>query len=332
MEESFERKRHRFVSTLFLLGMFLVLPFPSESLALEMNVLIGALNVCVLMAAAMTFFGVYVSGLLVYVSLCLAIVLFFKSQSFLALIFVTVYLLWNSIKVNRLIKENKWGPLKSLLILSAVYSFSNAWAQNSLAKPEAELPKHLTGYQMRDITSCGLVDQIPWKFRPDGKKVRLLVKDTFRFQSEAQFADWELFQIMDSEGLTSAVFRRTLANGRAESLIVKDAVYNRVLETAKGSKTVEVQDLRSLVNRQALTFFHQDGSTIVYSPGSVGRSALVFQQGTANGGRLLAPVYLRGNYCDRPEDEENSDKQIKKTLKSTGETTQGSTESGGTQK
>jgi len=173
-----------------------------------------------------------------------------------------------------------------------------------------ELPKYLSGFELKDITSCLTVDTIPWKFRPDRRKTRLLLKDRLRHQSQTTFSEWSVFQVMDGDGFVSYVFRRPLSSGRNESMVVKDTVYNRVLDTARGPKTVESQDLRTLINRPALTFYHQDGSTVTYSPSSVGRSALVIQQ-AQTAGRLLPPVFLRGNFCDRPDDDEDADKASK---------------------
>jgi hypothetical protein len=168
------------------------------------------------------------------------------------------------------------------------------------------VPKYLEGYKLSDISSCGSIDQIPWKFRNDRRKTRVILKDLLRHQNESKYSTWEIHQIMDGEGFVSFIFRRALADGRFESIVVKDSQYNKIIDTPKGPRIVEAQDLKTLINRAALTFYSPDGGTVVFSPSSVGRSALIIDVG----GKLtrpLPPVFLRGNICDRPDDEENSD-------------------------
>jgi hypothetical protein len=307
MKETPERRKYRLYSTLFLLGIFLFVPSFSGLSSHGAKLLVSAfMFFCFLTALLVyldkTFFG----NTSLWVLLVLSAILFFKNISTPPLILSALFSVWRLMVRERLIKSSKWDVTIGLAFVFVI--------QTVYAKSDVEIPKYLSGYEVKDITSCGVVDKIPWKFRPDGKKTRLLLKDKLRHQTETQTLDWEVFQIMDKDGFTSWVFRRTLASGRAESIVIKDVVYNRILETKKGPKTVEVQDLRSLVNRPALTFYHKDGSTLVYSPSSVGRSALIIQQGNQSGGRILAPVFVRGNFCDRPEDEENSDSQSKKAV------------------
>ncbi len=226
--------------------------------------------------------------------------------------------MWLSKSQNRIMSAQKNSNM--ILILALVFvsvlfeSFCLAQTVGFEARSANKGAEVVEGFKLKDITSCGVVDKIPWKFRPDGRKARLLIKDNLRFQSETNFEPWELFQIMDREGFVSYIFRHTLVSGRLESIIIKDTVYNRVLETPKGNKTIESQSLKSLVNRQALAFYHADGSSLVYSPSSVGRSSLTLQQGQLGTGRILPPVFLRGNYCDRPDDEEDSDNQSRRAV------------------
>jgi hypothetical protein len=173
-----------------------------------------------------------------------------------------------------------------------------------------KLPKYLTGYTLYDIVSCGAIDQIPWKFRKDRKKTRMILKDKLRYMNQATFSDWSVFQILDPDGYVTFVFRRPTANGRFESLVLKDTIFNRVVDTKFGPKTVESQDLGSLINRPAVAFYSENGSTITFSPSASGNSMLTFQQAPGTG-RLLPPVFMRGSICDRPEDEEDSDRQQK---------------------
>jgi len=174
----------------------------------------------------------------------------------------------------------------------------------------SELPKYLTGYEVIDFSSCSVYDQIPWKFSPDKRKKRLLLKDKLRHQTETIFKTWEVHQVMDPEGFVSYIFRNAMADGRYDSIVIKDTIYNRFIETAKGKKQIELQDLKSLVNRQALAFYTQNGSTIALMPSTIGKSALVIQQGRSEG-RVLPPIFIRGNTCDRPDDDENADQKGK---------------------
>jgi hypothetical protein len=322
--ESPEKRRHRMWSTVFLLGVFLASPMPSENQIFATNILIISFLVLVLVTSSLIYFQNEFSEVLFVVCVLVASVMFFKGVSLVSLVFLLSFWLWRGVSKARLKLQKKWSVALALFFMTIQYiGVRQVNAQSSAQKGEenssdVEIPKYLSGYEIKDITSCGAVNKIPWKFRPDGKKTRLLLKDRMRHQTESQFLDWEVFQVMDKDGFTSWIFRRTLANGRSESIVVKDVVYNRILETPKGSKTVEVQDLRSLVNRTALSFFHKDGSSLVYSPSSVGRSALIIQQGSTGNNRLLAPVFVRGNFCDRPDDEENSDTQNKKAVEASG--------------
>ena len=172
----------------------------------------------------------------------------------------------------------------------------------------------MLGYTMNDITSCAVIDRVPWKFRPDQRKTRLLIKDYFRFQSQTEFYTWEFYQLMDKGGFISYVIRRPISSGRYESFIVKDTAYNRVIEDPKhGNKVVEQQDLKTLVNRETLVFYHANGSTIAYVPSSIGNSVLTIAQ-TSQTGRQLAPIYLRSSICDRPDDISDEDSTQKKIL------------------
>lgn len=176
-----------------------------------------------------------------------------------------------------------------------------------------ELPKYLTGYGIVDYSSCTVYDRIPWKFSPDRRKKRLILRDKLRHQLETTFKTWEVYQVMDGDGYVSYVFRNALPDGRYDSIVVKDTIYNRFVETPRGKKQTEFQDLRGLVNRPAIAFYGSDGGSISLLPSSIGRSALVIQQGKADG-RLMPPIYLRGNTCDRPDDDEDSDQKAKENV------------------
>lgn len=166
-------------------------------------------------------------------------------------------------------------------------------------------PKYLTGYGLADVSSCSAIDQVPWKFRPDRRKTRLLVRDTLRLSTEPTFETWEVNQVMDGQGYVTYVFSKMKNGRRVESLLIKDNVFNRVVEKNGVSKVVEVQDLRTLINRPVVSLAHPDGSTVVFSPGLAGQSVLTVELRQAVG-RPLAPLYVRGSFCERAQGETNS--------------------------
>jgi hypothetical protein len=176
-----------------------------------------------------------------------------------------------------------------------------------------EFPKYLNGYKINDYSSCLVYDQIPWRFAADQKKNRLLIRDKLRHQTEKVLKDWEIFQIMDRDGYVTYVFRNQIALKTYDSIVIKDTVYNRFIESPKKRKSVDFQDLRTLVNRPALTFYSRDGGTISLVPSSIGKSALVIQLAKAEG-RAIPPMFIRGSACDRPDDEENSDQRAKENM------------------
>lgn len=337
--------RFRLWRQVFLLGIFLFLPIPLPTMPSHVLILVNSLwgSLFFLTLSHWYFPGFW--GVFWFLSLVIAGVCFFKVSIFWVAPLLVLWRVWVSVAARRL-KVLSLVPLVFFCVPILFYN-SQAVAQvtnlesKSLIKPGSALfepresvlatPANLTGVatlKLKDITSCGIVDKIPWKFRPDGRKSRLLLTDTLRFQTEASFQLWDIYQIMDNEGFISFVFRRTLASGKQESIIVKDTIYNKVIDTPRGNKTIESQNLKSLVNRQALAFYHEDGSSIIYSPSSVGRSSLTLQQGQVGGGRILPPVFLRGNYCDRPDDEENSDAQNRRAVQASPGSTPSGTQGG----
>jgi len=164
------------------------------------------------------------------------------------------------------------------------------------------IPQFMKGYKINDLVSCGVVNDIPWRFRQDNRKTRLLVRDNLRLQTETRFSLWEFHQVMDTQGYVTYVFRRQLVNGRYETIAAKDQFYSRYIETKRGRKKVEVQNLKTLVNRPVLVFVHGDGSSLSFLPGLAGRSLVTIQLSQKDG-RYLSPVFLKGSVCDRPADE-----------------------------
>lgn len=162
------------------------------------------------------------------------------------------------------------------------------------------LPKYLLGYKLGELASCSAIEKIPWKFARDRRKTRLLMRDTLRLSTEFQPATWEVNQVMDGDGYVSYVFSKVRDGHRVESLVVKDNVFNRIVDRGGESKVTEVQDLRTLINRPVITLNHTDGSLISFSPGLAGQSLLTIELKHPEG-RPLPPVFVRGMYCDRPQ-------------------------------
>lgn len=191
---------------------------------------------------------------------------------------------------------------------------SNAIATNS-SPLSAKTSKAISGYALEDIVSCSFMDRIPWRFKEAGRKTRLLINDQLRLSSETAEARWEIYQVMDKEGFVTFIFRRALPSGQWESIVTRDSDFSRVLSLAKGRKSVtERQNLKTLIDRPALTFENSKGSSLSLIPGSTGTSALSIQLSQA-GGRMLPPLFIRGSTCARPIDEANdgATKEIKAT-------------------
>jgi hypothetical protein len=320
--------RTRLIACALALGIFAALPAPQSGAPLAWNLIVGGLWLCLAALAWASALAEDLVRVFWFAAFVLSVVAFLRLRYLLPLVLIASWGLWFQIRSQRELKKlvlfalllgtspSLWAMAKAKpLSSSATATLSPMAGESHSANPPAgavNIPKYLTGYQINDITSCGAIDQIPWRFKPDGRKVRLIMKDELRHQSETHTSPWEVYQVMDKDGFVSFVFRRALADGRYDAIVAKDSVYNRIIDTPKGPKTIEVQDLRTLINRPAITFYHTDGSTVTFSPSSVGRSALIIQLSSKDGGRLLPPVFLRGNICDRPEDEENSDTLNKK--------------------
>jgi len=259
-----------------------------------------------------------------FLSLFSALFVWWRAEVFLPLFVLGVFSIWLWVRHRRLQLGKKLVIALSLLVLPAVSA-----AQTPAPKV---IPKELSGLLLNEFSSCIVMDQIPWRFRPDGRKTRLLISDRLRVNTEVKFSQWQIHQVMDVNGFVSYIFRRPLASGRFESFITKNLIYNRVVDTPRGRRTVEVQELRNLVNRPVLSFFHEDGGSITYSPSSIGNALLTLQQSSGTG-RILPPIFLRGNYCDRPDSQEDIDRvrqsEIKQQEKDAGAAGAGASAAGG---
>jgi len=193
----------------------------------------------------------------------------------------------------------------AVLILGA---FSNApWAQlpsKALVPIQApaarvqdkiaELPVHQKGLTMSQVSSCIIINQLPWVFRKTKRQSRLLVRDKIRFSTQPEFLFWEIHQVMDQNGYISYVFKRPLPGGGSESIVTKENYYNRIQDRRGQKKIVDVRNLTNFVDRNALTFYTESGGRIVYQPGLSGQSRLSMAFDNAG-----PPVLLKGGDCRR---------------------------------
>lgn len=160
-----------------------------------------------------------------------------------------------------------------------------------------------TGGQLKvsQINSCSTIDRIPWVSKTGGKRTRKIFSDTLRLDREKTFSHWELFQVLGNDGEVSFIFQRIRKDGKEEYIAAKGAVTERIMEIRKGRRRlVDKQNMKPLINRTAISFLHKDGSRVEFVPGETGKStAILFP--TNEGGVSLAPVYLKGISCDKPE-------------------------------
>lgn len=187
-------------------------------------------------------------------------------------------------------------------IIFALFAFSNlASAQLPDSKPPAttqetisEIPVHVKGLSLAQISSCVVIDQLPWVFRKNKRQSRLLARDRIRLSTQSDFAIWEIHQVLDPNGYVSYVFRRPLPGGRFESIVTKENHYNRILDSDGTRKIVDVRNLMPLIDRAALTFYAPDGTYAVFKPGLAGKGSFIV---TYKGG--TAPLFLQGPSCER---------------------------------
>jgi len=297
-------KRTRLIALVLALGAVAALPTPSDEASTKLaQFLVPVLWLSFGAFAWSVWFRPDLQWVLWFSSVVLASVALFKGMSPLPLILAIVWALWFSARSKR------HPNMKMILLAFTALSFFETRAAEiprgnikaSTVAGTVEIPAYMRGNRLNEIASCGKADQIPWKFRPDNRKTRLLVKDVLRLNTESKFANWEVHQVMDAQGYVTYIFRKALANGRYESIVAKEYMYNKILETPRGPKVVEVQNLKNLINRPVLVFYHSDGGTLSYLPGLAGRSLVTIQLAQAEG-RLLPPVFFKGTVCDRPND------------------------------
>lgn len=300
----------RLMAVLFGIGIFAALPIPVSAMSNFWKVIIPLLWFMVGVFAWSIWFSVELTWPLWMVSTVLSLIVWLKGGPVIPLLLLAAWGPWYRIRTERE-KKSRGSTLKLVALLAFVGAPAFAKGKSgkdSVTPGSVMIPKYLRGYELNDLSTCLKIEEIPWRFRPDNRKTRLILRDTLRLGSETKFSTWEAHQVMDNEGYVTYIFRRVLASGQYESLVIKDNIYNRILETAKGPKITERQNLRNLINRPVFTFFHADGSTLAYLPGLAGRSLVTVQLSQAEG-RLLPPLFLKGSICDRPEDEKDTGNQ-----------------------
>lgn len=160
-----------------------------------------------------------------------------------------------------------------------------------------------TSGQLRvsQINSCSTIDRIPWVSKTGGKRTRKIFSDTLRLDREKIFSTWELYQVLGQSGEVTFIFQRIRKDGKEEYIAAKGAVTERIMEIRKGRRRlIDKQNMKPLINRTAISFMHKDGSRVEFVPGETGRSTTVLFP-TNDAGVSLAPVYLKGISCDKPE-------------------------------
>lgn len=298
--------RTRLLASALALSFVATLPVPTPRRAPEWNLVVFLLWVGVCALAWCAWYRPNLARLAWFTSLVVAFVGSFVAGTWTQFFLLAAWGAWLAQRRHRVAREasrsarGRTGALAAI----ALWILLGANAQGAgRADPASTIPKYLLGYKLAEVASCARIDQIPWKFRPDGRKVRLVLRDNLRLNTESKSSEWEIHQVMDREGYVTYIFRRPIGNAKYESFVTKDAAYNRILDTPRGPKVVETQNLKTFINRPVLTFSSADGSTVSFEPGLAGTSALNLQFGPSDSGRVAAPIYLRGNFCNRPDSE-----------------------------
>ncbi len=296
-------KRTRLLALILAMGAVAALPTPSDVAATSLaRFLVPVLWISFGAFAWSVWFREDLQWTLWFSSTVLALVAALKGLGLLPLVLSVVWALWYSTRRRRESRLKGWA----ILFLASVFSPQVGAEGIFVKKPAAipgtiEIPTWMTGNKLSDLASCASAEKIQWKFRSDNRKTRMILKDVLRLGSDTKFATWEIHQVMDKDGYVTYIFRKTLANGRYESIVAKENLYNKIVDTPRGQRVVEVQNLKSLINRPVFIFYHSDGSTVSYLPGLAGRSTLIIQLAQAEG-LILPPVYFKGSSCDRPND------------------------------
>lgn len=185
---------------------------------------------------------------------------------------------------------------------SAVSSFSSSSSSKAIPSAVRRAVDPTSGnLKVSQINSCATLDRIPWVTKTAGKRTRRIFKDELRLDREKIFSEWEMHQVLASSGEVSFIFQRTRNDGSEEFIAAKGDVTERIMEVRKGRRRlIDKQNMKPLINRTAISFMHKDGSRVEFIPGQTSKSTVVIYP-TNDIGVSLAPVYLKGISCDKPE-------------------------------
>ena len=287
-----EIKRSRLLALGLLLSLLLVIDAPDGSLKNNANLLLFVLWASILATSWSIWFKRSLSDLFWVLAIFCSTMLFIQKIAYLPLFALVVWRLWLGMREKR-------SASMSLIIflLLGTTSFVNA---QDLSKGGDNF-KYLTGFEINDLTSCGQVDLIPWKFKDNNRQTRLLLRDKLRLSTEKKYSDWSVHQVMDPDGIVTFIFQRLQEDGASEYLITKGAIFNRIVKRGRERRVTEMRNLSNLIDSPAFEFFHKDGSRVTFLPGSSGNSKLRVYLAAKPGSRVLPPLFLEGRSCTKPE-------------------------------
>ena len=207
-------------------------------------------------------------------------------------------------------RNTNLAPVAKYASLFFLFSISLGRAENEAPKKtkvqegiskRVALDSGSATLKVSQINSCATLDRIPWATTSKGIRTRRIFKDSLKKIGDKNFERWELYQVLRKEGIVSFVFQKTNEAGKEEYMAARGDVIQKIIEVKKGRRrTVEKEDMKPLINRTAVNFVAQDGSRVEYIPGQTSKSTVVIIP-TNDIGVSMAPVYLKGISCDKPE-------------------------------
>ncbi len=194
---------------------------------------------------------------------------------------------------------------KGLLWLYLFLFLSCASPLNGSNSKSISINPALDELKVSQINSCGTVDRIPWSgSKKGGRRTRRIFRDELTLDREKTPNIWELHQVLNTSGEVAFVFKRIRKDGSEEFIATKGDKRERYNELKNDvSRMTDKDDLKLLINRAAMSLAHVDGSRVEFVPGQTGKSTVILYP-TNDIGVGLAPVYLMGISCDKPEDNE----------------------------
>lgn len=155
--------------------------------------------------------------------------------------------------------------------------------------------------KISQINSCGTIDRIPWSTKSGEKRTRRIFRDELALMGQESYSTWELYQVLRKDGTVSFIFERDRKDKRKEYIAAKGEIVEHYIQSGKHRSTLLAKEnMKPLINRSAITFSARDGSRAEFIPGQTEKSTVVLYP-TNELGVTLAPVYLKGISCDKPE-------------------------------